>query len=391
MRGWIELRRGGDWTATERDFDAAVVSLDAKSPPSDSGKALAERGVARVMLHRFDEAALDLGRARSELEIAGDRQALGEMNNYLGQLEFVRQRVAESLRYFRTAAEISAAFGTIDALRYNLLAALHAEMRLLRWSDALATGERVGAIRERIGDPGMRVAADGYRAIVLAAVGRARDAEALLDAAYRDSADIPADLKRFGAEARATIAWQQGRADLALEAADEALAAWPPDSTTDLDQRAFVALLRQRASIALGRPAAADVRAMTAPGGALDAYRLLAAAEWAAAHPDDREAERLFREASAAAEAKGVPDAIALVAGAEARWLISRGRADEAAARAGRVAIWADQDFDSALLQVAAFHATGDVEAWRRALAQARKLAGERAIPAALAVAPAPH
>ncbi len=391
-RGWVELGRGGDWAAAERDFDAAVASLDAKSSLSDSGKALAERGVARVMLHRFDEAALDLGRARSELEIAGDRQALGEMNNYLGQLEFVRQRVAESLTYFNAAADISAAFGTIDALRYNLLAALHAEMRLLRWSDALASAERVRAIRERIGDPGMRVAADGYRAIVLAAVGRQRDAEMLLDAADRESAGVAADLTRFGNEARAEIAWQQGHADRALAAAADALAAWPDDSGTDLDQRARVALVHQRASIALGRPVAADIASMTAHGDdALDAYRLVAAAEWAASHADERQAERLFREASAAAEAKGVPDAIVLVADAEARWLLSHGRAAEAAARAGRIAVWADRDFDSALLQVAAFHATGDVEAWQRALAQARKLAGERVIPAALTMPPTPQ
>ena len=391
-RAWVGLGRGGDWTAAERDFDAAVAALDAKTSLSDSGKALAERGVARVMLHRFDEAALDLGRARSELEIAGDRQTLGEMNNYLGQLEFVRQRVAESLDYFNTAADISAAFGTIDALRYNLLAALHAEMRLLRWSDALATGERIRTIRERIGDPGMRVAADGYRAIVLAAVGRQRDAEMLVEAADRESAGVAADLTRFGNEARAEIAWQQGHADRALGAAADALAVWPDDSGTDLDQRARMALVHQRASIALGRPAAADIASMTAHGDdALDAYRLVAAAEWAAAHADERQAEQRFREASAAAEAKGVPDAIVLVADAEARWLLSHGRAAEAAARAGRIAVWADRDFDSALLQVAAFHATGDADAWRRALAQAQKLAGERVIPAALATPPTPQ
>jgi DNA-binding winged helix-turn-helix (wHTH) protein/tetratricopeptide (TPR) repeat protein len=391
-RGWVGLARGGDWAAAERDFDAAVASLDDSTPLSDAGKALAERGVARVMLHRFDEAALDLGRARSELDIAGDRQTLGEMNNYLGQLEFVRQRVAESLGYFNAAADISASFGTIDALRYNLLAALHAEMRLLRWSDALATGERVRAIRERIGDPGMRVAADGYRAIVLAAVGRQRDAEALLATAGREGTSIPADLTRFANEARAEIAWQRGDAEAALATAAAALAAWPDDSTTDLDQRARMALVHQRASIALGRPDIADIAAMMPHGDdALEAWRLVAAAEWAAAHGDDAQAGRLFREASAAAEAKGVPDATVLVADAEARWLLAHGRAAEAAARAGRIAVWADQDFDSALLQVAAFHATADVGAWQRALAQARMLAGERTIPSALLTPPVAH
>jgi tetratricopeptide (TPR) repeat protein len=391
-RGWIELGRGANWTDAERDFDAAVAALGDKGTPTDLGKALAERGVARVMLHRFDEATLDLGRARSELEIAGDRQGLGEMNNYLGQLEFVRQRITESLGYFNAAAEISESFGAIDALRYNLSAVLHAQMRLLRWSDALATSERLHALHDRIPSPGMRVASEGYRAIVLVALGRQKDVQAILTATDKTGAEVAADLTRFREQARAEVAWQEGHAEDALAAADNALAVWPRESSTDADQLARVALLRQRASIAAGKQKAADFGAIEpADDESLAAYRLLAEAEWAAQRNAGAEAERLFREASAAAEAKGVPDTIALTADAHARWLFAHDRAAEAAALAGRVAVWADQDFDSALLQVAAFHATGEPDAWKRALERAQRLAGERAIPAELSIPPAPR
>lgn len=391
-RGWIELGRGADWAKAEHDFDAAVAALADKGTPTDLGKALAERGVARVMLHRFDEAALDLGRARSELEIAGDRQGLGEMNNYLGQLEFVRQRVAESLGYFKAAAEISESFGSIDSLRYNVTAVLRAEMRLLRWSDALATSERLHALHDRIGNPGMRVASEGYRAIVLVALGRQRDAQAILTAAENSGVGVLPDLTRFLEQARAELAWQNGHADDAVAAAARAIAVWPAGSSSDPDQLARIALLHQRASIALGRPQAADIAAIEpADDESLVAYWLVAEAEWAAHRNADADAERLFRQAVAAAEAKGVPDTIVLTADAEARWLIAHDRAAEADALAGRIAVWADQDFDAALLQVATFQATGESEAWSRALLRAQHLAGERVIPAALSTPPATH
>jgi len=387
IRGWIVMGQGKDWDAAERDFDAAVAALHDTDSPADLGKALAERGVARVFLHRFDEAALDLGQARSQLEIAGDRQGLGEMNNYLGQLEFIRQRVSESVPYFNAAAEISESFGSVDTLRYNLSAALHAHMRLLRWQDALATSERLHALRERIAHPGMRATIDGYRAIVAVATGRLREAETIL--AENAPAGIAEDLTRMREQARAELAWQQGRYDLALAASARTLAVWPSKSSSDADQAAGVALLHQRASIATGHAEPANIATLEPVGDdSLKVYRLIAAAEWSAYEKNDAEADRGFRDAIAAAETQGVPDTIVLATVAYAHWLLARDRAADASARAGRIAVWADQDFASALLQVEVFHASGQTEAWSRALRRAQQLAGERAIPAALLAAP---
>jgi hypothetical protein len=250
----------------------------------------------------------------------------------------------------------------------------------------------VHALHDRIGNPGMRVAGEGYRAIVLVALGRLDAAESVLGAAEKTGESIPADLLRFREEARAELAWQRGRAELAVAAAARGLDAWPSDSSVDLDQRARLALLRQRASIAAGQPTAADIAALEAAGDeGSSAYREVAAAEWAAYQKKDAGAERLFRQAAAAAESKGVPDAIVVAANAEARWLLAHDRATEAAALAGRIAVWADQDFDSALLQVAAFQATGPFDAWKRALLRAQRLAGERAIPTELSTPPVSH
>ncbi|MFC4821562.1 winged helix-turn-helix domain-containing protein [Dokdonella ginsengisoli] len=386
MRGWIAIGKDRGWTAAAPSFDASVRALDGVRAPGALGMALAERGVAHVMLRHFDEAALDLGQARAQLEIAGDRHTLGEMNNYLGHLELARLRVGEALPYFRTAAEIAESFGSIDSLRYNLTALLQSQMRLLQWSDALATGERLWALRERLENPGLRAASEGYYALALVGNGRLAEAERVL-APYPADAhpEFPAEYLRYALLARAELAMRRGQFREALAATTRAIEVWPPQAQTDAEERARAALLRQRASIAVGAPVQARIGALEPhddPGFAVPDR--VARAEWAAAHGHDADADALLREAADLAEAQGVPDTIVLATGACVPWLLAHGRVADAAARSGRAGVWAERDFDSALLQAAVFHAGGETEAWTRALRQARELAGERAIPAAL-------
>jgi DNA-binding winged helix-turn-helix (wHTH) protein/tetratricopeptide (TPR) repeat protein len=386
-RGWIAaMREDEDWAAAERYLDRAVIALDDAGIRTGRGKLLAERGLARTFLRRFEEATLDLGEARAELEIAGDRRGLGEMNNYLGQLELMHGRVAESVAYFRAAADSAEAFGSVDATRYNLTALLGAQMRLLRWPDALATSDRLWKLRDRVRNPGLRASIDGYRARVLLALGRQSEAEAVLDAG--DPAGVPPSLTRFVKQARAELAVQRGDPARTFVATREALAIWSNASRSDAGQGARVALAHQRASIAAGQPLAASIADAELDDGSVAIYRLVAEAEWAANLGDQDTATRRFREAAAQAETLGVPDTIALVAIARAYRLIGQGDISRASAVAGRVAIWADQDFDCALLQVATFHAARQTDAWARALRQAQALAGERVIPAALRLPP---
>jgi hypothetical protein len=86
---------------------------------------------------------------------------------------------------------------------------------------------------------------------------------------------------------------------------------------------------------------------------------------------------------------RAVPAEIVAVAAERAPQLLQAGANDVAAAMTGRVAPWAQRDFDSALLQVRLFHALGQREAWFNALRQAQALAGEREIPPPLLLAPA--
>jgi hypothetical protein len=368
-----------------------VQALDGLRAPGDLGTALAERGVARVMLRRLDEAALDLGQARAQLEIAGDRQGLGGMNNYFGHLELARLRVGDALPYFKTAADIAESFGSIDPLRYNLSATLQTQMRLLQWSDALTTGERLWALRERMENAGLRAASEGYYAIALVGSGRQAEAERIL-APYPVDAhpDFEAEYLRFALLARAELAVQRTQHRETLEAADRALEVWPPEAETDAEAHARVELLRQRASIALGEPVEARIGALEPQAGpGIAVSDLVARAEWAAANHRDTETDALFREAVTTAEAQGVPDMLVLATTAYVPWLLAHARPEEAAAHSGRIGVWAERDFDSAALQAAVFHATRETEAWNRALQQVRRLAGERAIPANLLTPPA--
>ena len=87
-----------------------------------------------------------------------------------------------------------------------------------------------------------------------------------------------------------------------------------------------------------------------------------------------------FRVAQRRQEASGVPGMIANAVAARARWLLSQGRLDEATALVGRVAPWADRDFELALLQVALYTHLRQTGQQQAALAVARRLAGERPV-----------
>jgi DNA-binding winged helix-turn-helix (wHTH) protein/tetratricopeptide (TPR) repeat protein len=393
MQGWIALNQDRGWAVVEPAFDASVRALDGLRAPGDLGLALAERGVARVMLGRLDEAARDLGQARAQLEIAGDRRTLGEMNNYFGHLELARQRVGQALPYFRSAADIAESFGSVNTMRYNLSASMQAQMRLLRWPEALATGEQLRALRERIENRGLRAAGDAYYALALVGNGHLDEAERVLAPYQADSQPgFDPEYLRFALLARAELAARRGRLAESLAAATRALELWPAEAITESGERARCALLRQRASSALGQPVEARIGALAASDPAADTAVVdrIARAEWAAAGDRTAEAEALFDEATATAEAQGVPDMIVAATGAYLRWLLAQGRTADAVAQSGRIGVWAAQDFDSAALQVAAFHASGETDAWARALEQARQLAGDRTIPAALSNPPTP-
>uniref|UniRef100_UPI002148CEE3 hypothetical protein n=1 Tax=Tahibacter caeni TaxID=1453545 RepID=UPI002148CEE3 len=177
----------------------------------------------------------------------------------------------------------------------------------------------------------------------------------------------------------------------AQSAADFAAAA-----TTGLDERsgardrAAVWLVRARALRAAGHAnEASDAVARLTAIAQSDAtpvtqlYAGLARAEQQVADAQVAAGRSEYDRALALAEQTGVPVDIAEVAVSYATHLIDAGELERARAVVGRTARWADEDFACAVLQTRLYAALGQPQAWQHALAVARRLAGDREIPAA--------
>jgi predicted Zn-dependent protease len=75
-----------------------------------------------------------------------------------------------------------------------------------------------------------------------------------------------------------------------------------------------------------------------------------------------------------------VPRDIVIVAASYGDSLLADDQADRASVVIGRVARWAEQDFDCAILQARLYAALGQSDAAHAAEARARFLAGERTL-----------
>lgn len=388
--GYLELNRN-DCAAAERRFDAALLALEDRRG-SRYGSVLSVRGSVRACLGRPEEAVRDLSAAGPLLDAAGDRLGRANLDNHFGAIELYRGRPAQAVTYLQSARATHQSFGSVDGTRRDLSLLCIALSELLRWPEALDAGEALWALHERGDDAGALYSAAGLRARILVRTGRHREAEALLDrveAAHPTERASPYAVAFH--EARAELAWAHGDARRTIAAIDEAWKILPPEKMSD-DEDLLTILLRQRASLSLGQ-APDDAGAGRQPGTAGETIPiplLLARAERESHLQRLDEAEASFREAMKAAETRDVPAMTVLAADAYARWLLTRGRADDARATAGRITPWAERDFDSAALQVAIFHAAGQADAWREALNRAGATAGERTLPAQLTQPPAP-
>jgi hypothetical protein len=306
----------------------------------------------------------------------------------LGLLELVRQRPAAALPWLASAAGRFESFGAVGPLLSTLDAQTDAHVMLLQWHEALDLAGRRWALRARA-DPMQAYLIGVDRARILTALGRLREAEAALDETEaRHPAMRPEVAQGLHAQ-RAELAWRRQDATAALRHARDALAD-APCRDTDFPCGPLV-LLYQRALLASGEAGDGEQAPVwealdPAMRHEADAPVLtVARAEWAAHRGDAKAAEAGFRAGFRAVSESAVPADVALVADAYARWLIARGRVGESAAIAGRVALWAERDFDCALLQLAVLRVLGNTGAVAAARGRAESMAGERRIPESLA------
>lgn len=350
------------------------------------------RGVSRISLQDHSGALIDNGIAREEFLRAGDIASVARVDGNIGALETLRGHPAQAEPYLEAAIAQFQALGVVQEPISNLQTLYVARRQQLKNAQAMATIDRAWAMRERMVNPDSLLSVRLYRIQGLLRAGRHGEAFALLDDPANDR--TPAD--PFENERlrllRAELAWDRGHPAEALALLEPV----PEDELASADSdiiRVAVAVLRSRLEQALGRPPGGPgTGGDVLPAGDRTHPRMplrgLAAANraWTAGRAD--EAERRFQAALSLADAQGVAETIAAVVADYTRFLLDAGRVREAAAIAGRVALWAEQDYGCALTRLRLAHAQGRIDAWQAALDQARRLAGERRLPAALVTAP---
>jgi DNA-binding winged helix-turn-helix (wHTH) protein/tetratricopeptide (TPR) repeat protein len=377
----------------ERAFGQAIALLENRSEPAALGQAYTGRAISYAAQGRYDAALADFARARVALELAGDRLALARVEENEGIVSAKRGRYPEALAAHLRSAQRFERFGALNELAGTLGNAANAQLELLLPANALATTERARALIGALENRATRNALQVERAAALAQTGRLAEARALL-AELADAADgDDMLLARIHLE-QGALDFDGGRFDSAADLAGSATAAF--DNQDYLRERADAWLLWTRALRAQHRDTGAREQVARLQAWAQDralapmpVYAALAGAEadWSARRRDA--AYAAYDGALVQAERNGVPADTAKVAVSYAASLIADGELERASAVVGQVARWSEHDFTCALLQVRYYHALGEHAAWESALAQARRLAGERPIPAALERPPA--
>ncbi|MDH5824488.1 winged helix-turn-helix domain-containing protein [Luteimonas sp. RD2P54] len=357
-----------------REFDRAIALLETSPDPPELGKALNGRGITRLVLADFEGAAADLGRSRILLVNAGDVVGAARADANLGHLERRRDRPHQALEHFLRAAAEFESLGSVNDLMSMRSMVVDGHLGLLQNRLAERASAHAVALRPRLADVVQLAMVDLDRARALLRVGRLGEAARLLAAPAPDSRpdDSLGDLAKL---LQVELAMQAGRHAAATRLADAARRERPAEGPSVQD---WLALRREQAALAAELPSLPDAgdgpAADSVAGWLTRAVRLRRQGEAAGA-------EAAYREALALADRGGVPRDLVEVAMDQVPWAIERGRLDEALALAGRVAPWAQQDFDAAVLQLHVQHALGDPHAWRSALEHALALAGERRIP----------
>jgi tetratricopeptide (TPR) repeat protein len=372
--------------ADEAYAEAIALRADAKDPEA-LGIAYLGRGVVLATRGRFDDASGDLGRARIELETAGDPLGVAQVDVNLGDFQAMRHRPADALPILKTAADRFEKLGAREGRVYALIAVAAAERALLDPVAALATTDLFWPPEANTSNPRMQWNAVRARIEALAANGRLRDASMLVARVRTES-----DPKR---DAAVRLAVDAVAARIAAARGDFAEAARQVDASAtrallDADRLLYAKTLLLGAGASRRTGDGVHASELTARLHELSASTdddaiaidaAIADAEQAAAENRRDAALQGFAAAVQRAEKLGVPDDLVAAGAPYIDALIAASHLDEARAIAGRLAPFADRDLRAAWAQVKLYRALDRPDAERTALAAATRLAGDGALP----------
>jgi len=373
--GAVAVRRR-DFDAADRDYSAAIETLagqNGRDHPDLLGAAYSGRGVANGARNRIDAALADFGRARVELERAGDHGGMASVEVNRALVEAGRGRYADAVAAFDRAIATFARFDVRDNLAAALLGKANAQAALLDGEGALASSARAEDLAAHLENPLLkrRIRASRVRALLMS--GQLADAQRLLDEA---NAGGDADLQTLRARVLLERGDTKGALDLVAKLIDT-----PANAEGNLSDLVLIAaegVRRDGASDVLDR-ALAHLRAQAdAPE---DRDRTLALelgeAERLAARNEDG-ARAHFAAAFAEADQRGSSDALVTAGVAYSHYLVGKGALDEATTVIGRLAPFVDRDYRAARSAAELYTALGNESLARNARDRAVALAGER-------------
>lgn len=394
----VALVEDGHPEAGKRRLDEAIDLAGRLHEPLVYAAAMRSRAIVNAMEGRDADADRDFAKAGIALELAGDTLGSAQLDASLAGSLITRHRYADAGTLHDRAIARLERFAPGDFLVAAYGNKIYMQVAMLRPLDALATARHAREVfartRNARGDRGF----DLHEARALIAAGQHARAGRLLDAiaADPDLKDKPG-LVSNALIHQAQLAFAQDRIDAAASLAAQALAVRPVATSVAAHTargRAIAWRIRTRALQRQGAVAAAadELKRYTAwaaeqSDAAVACQVALAQAEQAASERRGADAIAAFESALASAN-RAAPADIAQALAAYGTYLIDSGQPGEATRIVGQAARFAEDDYGSALLQVRLYHALGQPEAWRRALANALALAGERAVPAALATMP---
>jgi DNA-binding winged helix-turn-helix (wHTH) protein/tetratricopeptide (TPR) repeat protein len=381
------VRRDQFDKADEAYAEAIALRGDTKDPEV-LGIAYLGRGIVLAQRSRFDDAVAELGRARIELETAGDPLGVAQVDVNLGDFQAMRHRPADALPLLESAARQFSELGAREGLVYALIGVGATQRELLDPAAALATTDRFWPPEANTSNPRMQWKATLARAAALAANGRLHEAQALIEHIRADSDPKRDAALRVQTEAiAADVAMRRGDAADAARLAGGASTPMLRDGDKTLYTRTLLletTALQDTGKVAEASASAKRLRAWAAEAGD-DWTKLQAAlAEARQAWIENRRDAALQSFAATMQEAGrfAIPDDLVAVGAAYADALIDIGHIDEARSIAGRIAPWADRDARAAFTQVRLYRALGSGDAERSARRVAMRLAGEGKLPA---------
>jgi len=388
--GAVAVRRQ-DFAAAEHEYSAAIATLAGaagQDHPDLLGSAYSSRAAANGARGRFDAALADFGRARVELERAGDHVEIGSVEVNFALVEAGRGRYADAVAAFDRAIATFTRFDVRDNLAAAMLGKTRAQLALLDHEGALASSASAFDLSTHLENPILRQDIVEARIQTLLGAGQLDAAARLLDAAQTSGAQA-----EF-AVLRARLQVELGDAVAAIATATQVLDSLPAGAAPGSD--AAVADVAMIAAVA-GRRADAGVlldrvrhRLLIAPdAGASDEspnenrnrdHALaveLATAVTLAAH-GEATADVHFAAAFSAADRSGSLDNLVGVGIGYAAYLIQQHALDQATTVVGRLSPYAERDYRAARATAALYRALGNTGLASNAETKVRRLAGER-------------